>query len=84
MDDGRRWVDVEKMIEIKISYDTDRERALQDCGIWSALALSGGEPTLNPRLPDYLRYARELGIDATRRIGVLSKGELRRIQLANV
>lgn len=29
----------------------------------AALALSGGEPTLNPRLPDYLRYARELGIE---------------------
>ena len=29
----------------------------------AALALSGGEPTLNPRLPEYVRYASELGID---------------------
>jgi coenzyme F420-dependent glucose-6-phosphate dehydrogenase len=38
---GRPYDDVEKMIEMKVSYDTDRERALQDCGIWSALALPG-------------------------------------------
>ena len=38
---GRSYDDVEKMIEMKVSYDTDRDRALQDCGIWSALALPG-------------------------------------------
>ena len=32
---------VEKMIEVKVSYDSDRRRALQDCGIWAALALPG-------------------------------------------
>ena len=29
------------MIEVKVSYDSDRRRALQDCGIWAALALPG-------------------------------------------
>jgi coenzyme F420-dependent glucose-6-phosphate dehydrogenase len=32
---------IEKMIEMKVSYDSDRRRALMDCGIWAALALSG-------------------------------------------
>jgi coenzyme F420-dependent glucose-6-phosphate dehydrogenase len=39
---GERSYDgVEKLIEMKVSYDTDRRRALEDCGIWSALALPG-------------------------------------------
>jgi coenzyme F420-dependent glucose-6-phosphate dehydrogenase len=36
---GRDFNAIEKMIEIKVSYDTDRERALADTRIWSALAL---------------------------------------------
>ena len=31
------------MIEVKVSYDEDRERAERDCGWWAALALSGDE-----------------------------------------
>ena len=38
---GRSVDGVEKMIEVKVSYDSDRRRALQDCGIWAALALPG-------------------------------------------
>ena len=38
---GRSPDVVEKMIEVKVSYDSDRRRALQDCGIWAALALPG-------------------------------------------
>ena len=38
---GRPAEAIEKMIEMKVSYDSDRRRALMDCGIWSALALSG-------------------------------------------
>jgi coenzyme F420-dependent glucose-6-phosphate dehydrogenase len=38
---GRSTDVVEKMIEVKVSYDSDRRRALQDCGIWAALALPG-------------------------------------------
>jgi coenzyme F420-dependent glucose-6-phosphate dehydrogenase len=33
--------DVEMMIEMKVSFDEDRDRAFEDCKIWSALALSG-------------------------------------------
>jgi coenzyme F420-dependent glucose-6-phosphate dehydrogenase len=36
---GRSPDAIEKMIEVKVSYDSDRKRALQDCGIWAALAL---------------------------------------------
>ena len=36
---GRPADKIEKMIEMKVSYDSDRKRALADCGIWSALAL---------------------------------------------
>jgi coenzyme F420-dependent glucose-6-phosphate dehydrogenase len=36
---GRPPESIEKMIEMKVSYDADRRRALMDCGIWSALAL---------------------------------------------
>ncbi len=40
---GRASDDVEYMIEMKVSFDTDRERALQDTRHWAALALSGEE-----------------------------------------
>jgi coenzyme F420-dependent glucose-6-phosphate dehydrogenase len=34
---------IDRMIEIKLSYDTDRERALQDTHYWGALALTPEE-----------------------------------------
>ncbi len=36
---------LDRMIEMKISFDTDRERALHDTRFWSALALSPEEKT---------------------------------------
>ncbi len=36
---GRDPSAIERTIEIKVSFDTDRERALQDTRIWAALAL---------------------------------------------
>ncbi|MCC6177087.1 MAG: glucose-6-phosphate dehydrogenase (coenzyme-F420) [Chloroflexi bacterium] len=36
---GRDYDSIEKMIEMKVSYDTDRQRALEDTKIWAALAL---------------------------------------------
>ena len=38
---GRAGDEVEKMIEMKVSFDTDRSRAMEDTKIWAALALSG-------------------------------------------
>src|SRR6195256_2654938 len=34
---------LERMIEVKVSFDTDRQRALEDTRYWGALALSGQE-----------------------------------------
>jgi coenzyme F420-dependent glucose-6-phosphate dehydrogenase len=34
---------IERLIEVKVSFDTDRERALGDTRIWAALALSSDE-----------------------------------------
>lgn len=36
---GRDPESIEKMIEVKVSFDTDRDRALADTRIWAALAL---------------------------------------------
>lgn len=36
---GRDAADLDKMIEVKVSYDPDRHRAVEDTKIWSALAL---------------------------------------------
>jgi coenzyme F420-dependent glucose-6-phosphate dehydrogenase len=38
---GRDYDAIEKMIEVKVSFDLDRGRALQDCNEWAALALPG-------------------------------------------
>lgn len=40
---GRDPAALERMIEIKVSYDTDREAAIRACDWWAALALSGEE-----------------------------------------
>ena len=36
---GRDPAQLDRMIEIKVSYDTDRHRAMEDTKIWAALAL---------------------------------------------
>ncbi len=40
---GRGMHDLEKMIEMKVSFDTDGDRALKDTSHWAALALSPEE-----------------------------------------
>jgi len=40
---GRDASQIAKMIEVKVSYDPDVQRAERDCGWWAALALSGEE-----------------------------------------
>jgi coenzyme F420-dependent glucose-6-phosphate dehydrogenase len=42
---GRDPSKLEKMIEVKVSFDTDRQRALEDTRLWGALALSPQEKT---------------------------------------
>lgn len=61
---GKPAGSTERMIEIKLSYDSDRERALQDCRFWGALALSPEEkmdvedPIAMERLADALPIER--------------------------
>jgi coenzyme F420-dependent glucose-6-phosphate dehydrogenase len=38
---GRAGGAIERMIEMKVSFDTDRARAMEDTKIWAALALPG-------------------------------------------
>ncbi len=38
---GRAGDAIEKMIEVKVSFDTDRDRAMADTRLWAALALPG-------------------------------------------
>jgi coenzyme F420-dependent glucose-6-phosphate dehydrogenase len=42
---GRDPAKLEKMIEVKVSFDTDRQRALEDTRLWGALALTSQEKT---------------------------------------
>jgi coenzyme F420-dependent glucose-6-phosphate dehydrogenase len=42
---GRDYDAIEKMIEMKVSFDTDRRRALEDCRQWAALSLSAEQKT---------------------------------------
>ncbi|GAC1322372.1 MAG: glucose-6-phosphate dehydrogenase (coenzyme-F420) [Chloroflexota bacterium] len=40
---GKDPAQLERMIEVKVSFDTDRQRAMDDTRLWGALALSGQE-----------------------------------------
>jgi coenzyme F420-dependent glucose-6-phosphate dehydrogenase len=61
---GRKQVNVDMMIEMKVSFDSDAERALEDTRHWAALALSPEEkisvqdPLEMERLADQLPAAR--------------------------
>jgi coenzyme F420-dependent glucose-6-phosphate dehydrogenase len=43
--EGRDYDSIEKMIEMKVSYDPNKQRALEDCREWAALALPGEKKT---------------------------------------
>src|SRR5439155_14765171 len=42
---GRDLDGLDNLIEVKVSFDTDRQRALEDTRHWGALALTGEEKT---------------------------------------
>ncbi len=64
---GRSFKDIDMMIEMKVSFDTDRARALEDTRHWAALALSPEEkiavedPLEMERLADQLTAERSAG-----------------------
>jgi coenzyme F420-dependent glucose-6-phosphate dehydrogenase len=63
-DAGRQPADVELMIEMKVSFDSDRQRALEDTRYWSPLSLTPEEkmsvedPIEMERLADHLSLER--------------------------
>jgi coenzyme F420-dependent glucose-6-phosphate dehydrogenase len=62
---GRPLDSIDRMIEMKVSFDTDRERALQDTRWWGALALSP-EEKMNVEDPLHLeRLADALPVERT-------------------
>ena len=42
---GRKLTDLELQMEVKVSFDHDRQRAIEDCGFWGALALTPEQKT---------------------------------------
>jgi coenzyme F420-dependent glucose-6-phosphate dehydrogenase len=62
---GRDPATLEKMIEVKVSFDTDRQRALEDTRLWGALALSGHEKVGVEDPIEMERLADALPIDRT-------------------
>ena len=61
---GRPREGIDRMIEMKVSFDTDKQRALHDTRFWGALALSAEEklnvedPSEMERLADALPVER--------------------------
>ena len=60
---GRDYDQIHKMIEMKVSFDTDRQRALEDTRIWAALALPGEKKAGVEDPREMERLADELSVD---------------------
>jgi coenzyme F420-dependent glucose-6-phosphate dehydrogenase len=60
---GRSMADLDLQLEVKVSFDPDRDRALRDCTYWGALALSPEEKTGVEDPIEMQRLADELPID---------------------
>src|SRR5215468_8846754 len=69
---GRAPDSIDRMIEMKVSFDTGRERALQDTHYWGALALSP-EEKMNVEDPvDMERLADALPVERTAKRWIVS------------
>lgn len=62
---GRGAEDVDRMIEMKVSFDTDRTRALEDTRYWAALALSADEKVATEDPIEMERLADQLPAERT-------------------
>jgi coenzyme F420-dependent glucose-6-phosphate dehydrogenase len=60
---GRDSAGIDKMIEVKLSYDRDPERALQNCRFWAPLSLTAEQKHSVDSPDDMERLADELPID---------------------
>jgi coenzyme F420-dependent glucose-6-phosphate dehydrogenase len=68
-DPGR---DYDKMIEMKVSFDTDRQRALEDTKEWAALALTPDEKMSTEDPSEMERLANALPIERTAKRWIVS------------
>ncbi|WP_380165212.1 glucose-6-phosphate dehydrogenase (coenzyme-F420) [Jannaschia sp. R86511] len=69
---GRTVTDMDLMIEVKVSFDTDREAALQATTHWGALALSSEEKTSVEDPMEMERLADALPVERTARRWIVS------------
>ena len=73
--EGRDAGMLDRMIEVKVSYDTDRARAMEDTKIWAALALPADVKAGVDDPRDMERLARQVEGEAHRRWLVSSEPE---------
>jgi len=60
---GRDYDSIEKLIEMKVSYDSDKKRALEDTRLWAALALTPEQKVQTEDPREMERLAREMPIE---------------------
>ncbi|MFB9378218.1 glucose-6-phosphate dehydrogenase (coenzyme-F420) [Kineococcus gynurae] len=64
---GRGEGDIDRTIEIKVSYDTDRDRALENCRFWAPLSLTPEQKAGVEDPVEMARLADELPIEQVAR-----------------
>lgn len=69
---GRNPLDVDMMIEVKVSFDTDRQRALEDTRQWAALALSEEEKRSVQDAMEMERLANQLPLERAAKRWIVS------------
>lgn len=69
---GRSEDAIERMIEVKVSFDTDRQRALEDTKHWAALALSPEEKVSVEDPLEMEKLANALPIERTAKRWIVS------------
>jgi coenzyme F420-dependent glucose-6-phosphate dehydrogenase len=69
---GRDASTIDRTIEIKMSYDRDRERALENCRFWAPLSLSAEQKHSVNSATEMERLADELPIDQVARRWIIA------------
>lgn len=69
---GRSWDAIDRMIEMKVSFDTDEERAIADTKYWAALALSPEEKMSVEDPLEMERLADALPVERTAKRWIIS------------
>lgn len=69
---GRTGADIERTIEIKLSFDEDRDRALENCRFWAPLSLTADQKASVHDPIEMARLADELPIDQVAKRWIVS------------